>query len=340
MIDKIPDNFLMESELTIEQEKFFIEQINRFNEFNKNYVNVGCPIINDFGEVCFSQGTLIHGTSMYDEEMLSNISKTGILTGQAIGISEDGETYYCADFHRVCEDTTISGYNSEFTYNDGRCPFGRRSDNSNAVAFVIVPNEYNRELLSYDCYRDGTVESDITKSFINYMPIEDKEKASSILYGVPSSCINGIVVGGRVACNEERINYLINLFPNSYIVTSFGELIYNPSKGEKLGDDIINLRIKKVSLEYEKRQKKRDINSKNGIVIDLVRKNIRLMNLISKYCDVSLFDNLDILSLLKIVNDRLFFGQLELDGLNYSVLWENIEEYLSKNVIGTPIISL
>ena len=49
------------------------------------------------------EGTLIHGTRV-DEETLSSIAESGIITGQAFGIAEDGETYYCADFHRVNHD--------------------------------------------------------------------------------------------------------------------------------------------------------------------------------------------------------------------------------------------
>ena len=208
------------------------------------------------------KGSIIHGTTRYDEEMLDNISKTGILTGQAVGVSEDGETYYCADFHRVSEDTTVIDYCNTFSYNDGRCPFGKtRADNSSSVAFVIEPSLENAELLSYDCYRDGTKESDITKSFINMMPIEDKEKASSILYGVPSSCFSSIVVGGKLLDNPDRINYLISKFPKCYIMSSFGDLIYCPSKGEVLFDEIIDLRRRNASLKREKRLLNRMINN-------------------------------------------------------------------------------
>lgn len=336
MIDRIPDNFLMESELTPEQEKIFINQINRFNKINSTYINKDAPLIDDMGELYFSEGTLIHGTSRFDEEMLSSISQTGVLTGQAVGISEDGETYYCADFHRVDKDITISQYNNEFSYNDGRCPFGRRCDNSWAVAFVVVPNDINRELLSYDCYREGTLESDITKSFVNNMPLADRKKASSILYGVPSNCIDGIVVGGKVSSDKEKINYLISLFPNSYIVSSFGELIYNPSMGERLGDTIIDTRIEKVSLEYQKRQSKKMISSRNASIIDLINKNVLLMDLISKNCDVNLFDNLDILSLLKMIIEELFIDQINYNNLDTSVLFGVIKSYLSTKIDNSP----
>lgn len=79
-----------------------------------------------------SEGTIIHGISECEEKKIENISKTDILTNQDIGKTEDGETYYCADFHRVKENTKIVDYSLNFKYNDGRCPFGNatRVDNS------------------------------------------------------------------------------------------------------------------------------------------------------------------------------------------------------------------
>lgn len=335
MIDKIPDNFLIEGKLTLEQENILIEQINRFNQLNRTSFSLGNVLLNNGLETYFKEGTLIHGTSGYDKEMLDNIARTGILTGQAVGISEDGETYCCADFHRVDKDITVSKYNQEFTYNDGRCPFGkRRSDNSDAVAFVVGPDSKNLELLSYDCYREDTVASSITKSFIKCMPIKDKKKAASILYGVPASCINGIVIGGKNLNDIDKINYLIRLFPNSYIVTSYGELIYDPSRGEKLGDEIIGVRIEKASIELDKRKKLKIINTKNRMIIDLINKNILLMDLISKNCDIRMFDNLDVVSLLKMINEVLFGEQIKYGNSDFSLLWGVIKSYLSLELEG------
>ena len=275
-MDRLPDSFLIENELSLEQIKILLEQINRFNKLNNSYSNVCGPIMDIDGNLVFKKGTLIHGTNKYNEDKLDSISKSGILTGQAVGVAEDGETYYLADFHRVKEDISVYDYAVNFSHNDGRCPFGNNSkiifdksdksiklseykiDISSCVAFVLTPNEYNRELLSYDCYRDGTRESDITRSFINMMPFEDRELGSSILYGVPVNCLEGIIVGGKVLEDKSKIDYLISRFPNCYLISSFGKIIYNPSKGEKLGDEIIELRREKLSLERDKRLLERD----------------------------------------------------------------------------------
>lgn len=270
MVDKIPDDFLIESDLTDEQESILIAQINRFNELNETYNKKASPILDMNDGVFLTKGSIIHGIRSYDENKLDKISGTGILTGQAVGVSEDGETYYCADFHRVSEDISISDYNEGFKINDGRCPFGKvRADSSSNVAFVVVPNESNQELLSYDCYRENTMESEITRSFINFMPIDDIEKGASILYGVPASCIEGIIVGGEILRDKAKVNFLIQKFPHCYITSAHGELIYNPSKDELvydsskdeiLVDEKVELRRKLASSECEKRKKEYEMS--------------------------------------------------------------------------------
>lgn len=270
MVDKIPDDFLIETDLTDEQKNILIEQINRFNKLNDTYRRKAIPVIDNDGGVFLTKGSIIHEIRSYNENKLDNISKTGILTGQAVGISENCETYYCADFHRVREDISISDYNEWFKINDGRCPFGTvRADNSSKVAFVVVPNESNQELLSYDCYRENTRESEITRSFINSMPIEDRELGSSILYGVPVSCIEGIIVGGEVLSDKNKIDFLIQKFPHCYITSAHGELIYNPSRNENLGDEIVELRRKLASSECERRKKGYEMSK-------MVSENIRI----------------------------------------------------------------
>lgn len=204
--------------------------------------------------IILSKGTIIHGISDYDENKIENISKTGILTGQAVGKLEDGETYYCADFHRVKENTKIDDYSLNFKYNDGRCPFGNniKIDNANSLAFIIVPNEFNKDLLAYDCYRKGTREADITKGYITSMPLEEGV-GSSILYGVPSSCFDGIVVGGKILEDNSKIKFLIDKFPNCYITSSYGELIYEPNKKDIYSEEIVNIKRENALLRRNNR---------------------------------------------------------------------------------------
>lgn len=277
-ITKIPDNIMMEIPLSDEQKTIFIEQINRFNELSKVSMNNDGFSLTTMGKLCFKKGTIIHGTNVFDYDKIDGIANSGILTGQAIGISEDCETYYCADFHRVKEDISVDEYNSHFAYNDGRCPFGKRADISKSIAFVIVPNDDNKELLSYDCYRDTTF-GIATRSFVNSMPlVSDKDVASSILYGVPANCISGIVVGGKIVNDKEKIDYLISKFPNCYIVTCFGELIYNPRKNEVSMEEFVELKREKAMNDSYRRLNEKLLHQQEMEIDRLRMEQEKIMN--------------------------------------------------------------
>lgn len=219
------------------------EQKERFDNLKKKHIPSQIATKND--KLILKEGTIIHGTST-NIDKLKSISDTGILCGQAVGVEEDGETYFCADFHRIPFDITLEEYNDWFPYNDGRCPMGKieKLSSSKRIAFVISPNKDNEELLSYDCYRD-TDNGRITKSFVNEkgLPMR-KEVASSILYGVPSNCIDGIIVGTKVLENREMINFLIKTFPSTYIAYRTGDIIYKPGR-----EEFLDIMIEKCLLE-------------------------------------------------------------------------------------------
>lgn len=238
--------------LNIEQINILKDQIERFN----NLKNQERKVVEIKDKIILPQGTLIHGTPCISKS-LESISKTGILTGQSVGKEEDGETFYCADFHRVPEDMTLEHYNSDFSYIDGRCPFGKKGRGT--LAFIFFPDERLSDLISYDCYRDGTPESEITKKFVNMsgIPIEDKEKASSVLFGIPSNFINGIILGDKYI-NQETVSFLIKNFPGVFITRNNGELIYK--NGDTL--EIINLRIKSIQRQIELEQTQEELKMK------------------------------------------------------------------------------
>lgn len=199
------------------------------------------------------QGTLIHGTG-FDEKTLRSIADSGIITGQYFGIEEDGETYFCADFHRVSKDTSLEDYNNSFSHYDGRCPFGERGKNT--IAFIIHPNITLEELIKYDCYRENTEESKKTKSFVNEkgLPIENKEEASSILFGIPSCFINGIIIGDNLI-SKEKIDLLKKIFPNCYLIRNNGKIIYKQTDTE----EITNLRIESIKETIDNENKQKEI---------------------------------------------------------------------------------
>ena len=239
--------------LSAEKLQILKEQMQRFEKLKKEErksVEVGEKII-------LPEGTLIHGTA-FIKDVISSISKTGIITGQYFGQEEDGETYYCADFHRVNKEITLEEYNNEFEYNDGRCPFGIHGSNKGTVAFIILPDEKLDEITAYDCYKEETQEAKKTQEFVNMegLPISDKSKVSSILYGIPSNFINVIVVSDT-EITEENIEFLIQEFPNTFLVRKNGTFLY------KVGDtkEVWNLRVESATQAILREQKEIELNN-------------------------------------------------------------------------------
>lgn len=241
-------------DLSSQQMLIIKQQMERFNSLRAEKIEKIVPE----NEIELPEGTLIHGTP-YNKKSLESIAKTGIITGDAIGIQEDGETFYCADFHRVSYSQSLKEYNEKFPYRDGRCPFGNLKE-SETIAFIIYPCKQLEKIAKYDCYRDNTKESDITKSFVNMagLPIEDKKIAASILFGIPSNFINGIVLPDRLV-NKDNVSFLMKTFPGVFISRKNGAIIYKEGYDIDKIENVINL----IQKELESKQKDETIELLN-----------------------------------------------------------------------------
>jgi len=280
----LPKEFLMEIELNENQKETLLNQIDRFNRIKLNGFEEHEPIINQSEEIMLKEGMIIHGIDSFNYDKLLSIKNTGILTGQAIGIEEDGETYFCADFHRVDKDISFYEYSMNFPYRDGRCPMGKYNIGSNSLAFIIDRNSQENELFKYDCYKEGTPESEITKSFINYMPME-KELASSILYGVPSNLIEGIIIGNKLMQDKKIVDFIIENFPNCYLIGKFGDLVYNPKDKEFNSEKYIESRREIICLKNEKKELESLLKYKEKELKELEEKYRKINSSIINNCD-------------------------------------------------------
>lgn len=74
------------------------------------------------------------------------------------------------------------------------------------------------------------------------LPLDDEAIVSSVLFGVPSNFINGIIVGDN-SINEDMIPFLIEEFPGTFISRNNGEIIYK--KGDDL--ELVSARIKSIN---------------------------------------------------------------------------------------------
>ena len=99
----------------------------------------------------------------------------------------------------------------------------KRFKNAKQIAFNDVWNtefdeEILKEFLDYRYYKDF-----IELRFNKNASSTDRE--SSIMFGVPSKLIEGILVGRKIENDEEKLNYIKSKLPDCYICNLEGKVI-------------------------------------------------------------------------------------------------------------------
>ena len=192
------NNVLGSETLNADKTDIFKQQIARFLILSKKNILPSQLQIDMEGKLVLKKGDLLHFTRLKNAE---SISEKGLLTGQAFGIAEDGETFFCADFFRVSHDESLSTYSTSFRKNYNLSTFKMTGDYNTSIVFVVSPTTENADLLSFDCYSDNP-NGITTKSFVNTYGLLDSnggvysnEGFSSVLYGVPSNQVSKILIG-------------------------------------------------------------------------------------------------------------------------------------------------
>ena len=167
------------------------------------------------------KGTLVHGTS-YEFEKFRSIRETGILSGEFIGIPEDNETNYCADFFRVPEDMSVQNYISWYSKKEGtfekmeakRLP-KKTNQRSTKIGIVFSTQNTNiSALLENDAYSKGHGKM---KRIITRLPYEDeshKTRLAAVLCGIPSNFISALILSQKVIEEQAALNEIRSLFSN------------------------------------------------------------------------------------------------------------------------------
>ncbi|MBO5138155.1 MAG: hypothetical protein J6B89_00745 [Bacilli bacterium] len=320
-IINILKNYIFQNEFDEEMQGIFIDQLNRFLDLKKIPKEDLTFKLDEFGKVLLNKGMLIHGT-IYDEKILKGIHENGIITGQSRNIYEDDETYNCADFWRVAKDISLREYNDTFPSNNYRTPFGHASS---SVAFVLEIPFSMDELVSYDCYRD-TENGRKTLKFVNEkgLPNYNHEILSSVIYGVPQNCIQGIILGDRLLQESDCIKFIISEFSDLYLLTVDGVVLSDPHK--PLDYDNLLEKIQNYIL----------INNANIAINDLIEaidSDILLINRLLEYI-YSKGININI-------NDYSlddFFLERE-SGLKFTDLKEKLDYYTDKRNFSKKIVT-
>lgn len=222
-------------------EQLLVQQWQEFNRVSKLSVS-GNPLLERIaaGNPELPQGTLLHGTT-YSPETIKAIKATGILSGEFVGVPEDSETHYCADFFRVPHDMTLKKYQAWITEMEDitgsrikkqrmeRSRLATPLSRNKQITFIVDSRQTEiAGLLQQDAYDEGADPK--LRAIVNDQalldPHGDKQtrRLSAILCGVPSNAINGIVVSSELT--EQETELLWNTFgSNVALFSAKGELI-------------------------------------------------------------------------------------------------------------------
>lgn len=112
------------------------------------------------------------------------------------------------------------------------------AQNKVQIGIIFKNNYYTKQLVENgDILNDSIIDDLIVKEFVNadYYErfIEDRkskddfftDRESAILYGIPSNCIDGILVGREYEKDEKILVEIKNILPNSYICNLDGIVI-------------------------------------------------------------------------------------------------------------------
>lgn len=106
---------------------------------------------------------------------------------------------------------------------------------NSTMAFIVKETEENKDLINNDIFSENFDKSIlknilpkwfykkyfITRNFDNY----ETGRERAIIYGVPSNCIEGILVNEDIEKDKEKLNIIKNIFPTCYICNINGKVI-------------------------------------------------------------------------------------------------------------------
>lgn len=211
--------------------------------------------ITEEGKLILRKGTLLHGIRQFDENVLKSISSEGIIFEGFFGDKGTTMTKGEVCFFEVDKEQTMHDYYMSYNHDSsgekiGETPFRRvnsetkksaalrreagylpreeaywNNGNSNGVAFIINPTTDIQPLLSQK----------------KKLPLF--ARGYSIPVGMPSNCISGILVSREVAQDQEKLAGIKQYFPDKYITTPDGELIYEPHRVETKKEEAISIGV-------------------------------------------------------------------------------------------------
>lgn len=221
---------------------FLSSQMDTYNELKEtDFPLQELKIDSKTGKVLFDKGTLIHCARECSYEKLLSYKEKGIVTGDFINIPEDGESFLCADFYRADAPMSSTEFFDRILDSDSlacRGPFSDKWKYCTKLAFIIDSNDTTERLTDTDMYMPQNSEHDM-QCILNLLSKYKEEKngqVAAIPYGIPSSCISGIVAGDFLLQNEEYMHLINQIFPNCYILNHEGRVFFDPLLSKEEND--------------------------------------------------------------------------------------------------------
>jgi len=241
---KFPDTMIFDYELSEEALELLKRQYQKVKSIGKMKMDsIEYQLFLDkYRNVYFPKGTLLHRSNTLIDTM-EMVSKDGILAPEFLGKNKDSKIYYCVDFYKVSNDILLSNYD-EFN----------NSLLDDEIAYVVNPTSKIGGLLYYDLLDNKFDNNPMVRNIVSQEErnifMNENDKLSSILVGVPSNAISGIVIGDKVLLDDVLMDKIKTLFPNAYLISSDGIIIRDYSNVIKAND------YEKLSLEYAKEKVK------------------------------------------------------------------------------------
>mgnify|MGYP003571273013 CR=1 FL=1 len=137
---------------------------------------------------------------------------------------------------QINNDENIWSYNGEQTKEVRFIP--SLVSNKRQIAFILNMNSEYAKKLAYNDVWNLNFDEEILKSFLDYRYVDKfinqdrinrdastTDRESSIMFGLPSSLIEGILVGRKIENEEQSLKYIKEKLPDCYICNLDGKVI-------------------------------------------------------------------------------------------------------------------
>ena len=190
------------------------------------------------GEPELVEGTLIHGIRTWSRDIIESVARVGIVSGEMVGVHEDNETHFCADFFRIPSATSIAQYVNWYETTSVKTPGGLTMKVPEAnflprslgrttkrLAFIVdTPPPELQPLLAYDAYQNADIQK-ITRNLVEENS-ETRSRVSAIVCGIPSNFLSGILITSALENDKEDLAYIRALFGERMPIFNIkGELV-------------------------------------------------------------------------------------------------------------------